>query len=330
MAAVPFIPGENLVIALRPLRPSARMRAPLFLAVALTLAFAVAGPVRTAGAVGGIGDLFITSDASDVVRAYNGPSGVLLGIFTPSVQGSGQLGIHFGSGNGRVLVGHIGGGVDEFDAATGGYIKTYATGNTWQWTAVYAPNGNVYIGSQGTSDIRQYDSTTGAFINIMCSLPTPSDMEYGPNGNLYVGAYFFSQVFELDPNTLATVSSWNVPAGQPNDIGFLPGGRILVTTQNPSMCWVFDAAHNLITSFAGTGWGNPHGIAISPYTGNILIVDGITTTVHEFDPNTYAELNPSWLTPNPGDKIVDLAFRPDHAGTPSKPTTWGRIKASRR
>jgi DNA-binding beta-propeller fold protein YncE len=311
------------VIRLRALRRLPHPSASALL-LAFALGFAVTAP-SPAGAVGGIGDLFITSDASDRVRAYGGNSGNYLGLFALSTLGSGELGLHFGS-NGRVLVGHIGGGVDEYDAATGGYIKTYAPGGSWQWTAVYAPNGNVYIGSHGTNDIREYDSTTGAFISIKCSLPTPSDMEYGPNGNLYVGSYFFGTVYELDPNTLATVSSWPVP-GQPNDIAFLPGGRILVTAQSTIQCYVFDAAHNPITSFAGTGWGHPHGIAISPYTGNILIVDGVTTQVHEFDPNTYAELNPAYLTPNPGDKIVDLAFRPDHQGTPATPTTWGRVKA---
>ena len=306
---------------LRPLRRYPHVSVPALLAV---LAFGLA-PVAPAHAVGNIGDLYITSDASDVVRAYNGPTGVFLGVFTPSILGNGQLGIHFGN-NGRVLVGHISGGVEEFDAATGGYIKTYAPGGSWQWTGVYAPNGNVYIGSHGTNDIREYDSTTGAFIAIKCTLPTPSDMAYGPNGNLYVGSYFFGQVYELDPNTLATVSQWAVP-GQPNDIGFLSGGRILVTAQSTVQCYVYDASHNLITNFAGTGWVHPHGIAISPYTGHILIIDGVTTQVHEFDPITYTELNPAYLTPNPGDKIVDLAFRPDVLGTPARPTTWGRVKA---
>ena len=309
--------------ALRPLRRPAPAR-PAFLAGAVAgLVLLTAAPAAR-GAAGGIGDLYVTSDASDVVRAYTGPTGGFLGIFTPSSAANGQLGLNFG--NGRVLVGHISGGVEEFDATTGAFIKTYAPALGWQWAGVYAPNGNVYIGSHTTNDIREYDSTTGAFIAVKASIPTPSDMEYGPNGNLYVGAYFFGSVYELDPNTLATVSSWAVP-GQPNDIAFLPGGRILVTSQSTVQCYVYDASHNLITSFAGTGWVHPHGIAISPYTGRILIIDGVTTQVHEFDPTTYAELNPAYLSPNPGDKIVDLAFRPDDSGVPAEATTWGRLKA---
>jgi hypothetical protein len=311
------------VIRPRLLRRIARPCAHAFLFAVVSLALAKA---PSAEAAGGIGDLFITSDASDQVRAYGGASGNYLGVFTLSTLGNGELGIHFGQYNGRVLVGHMSGGVDEYDATTGGYIKTYGQTTGWQWTGVYAPNGNVHIGSHATNDIREYDSTTGAYIATLASIPTPSDMEYGPNGNLYVGSYYFGQVYELDPNTLAIVSSWAVP-GQPNDIGFLPGGRILVTSQGTVQCYVYDSSHNLITSFAGTGWVHPHGITISPYTGHIMIVDGVTTQVHEFDPTTYAELNPAFLTSNPGDKIVDLAFRPDTQGTPATPTTWGRVKA---
>ncbi len=298
------------------------------LAGLLLLASLVLAPARpAAGAAGGIGDLYITSDASDQVRAYGGPSGVFLGQHVTSVNGSGELGLSFGL-NGRMLVGHISGGVDEYDATTGAFIKTYEPNNTWQWSAVYAPNGNVLIASQTTSDIREYDSTTGAFVGIWTSIFAPGDMAYGPNGNLYVCSYFGGFVAELDPNTAAVISQWSQPSGSlSNDIAFLPGGRFVVTAMGQSKAYVYDAAHNLITFFAGTGWVNPHGIAISPYTGNILVVDGATTQVHEFDPNTYVELNPAFLSPDPDDKIVDLAFRPDIHGVPAAPSTWGRVKA---
>jgi streptogramin lyase len=309
------------------IRPRPLPESPRFLAVFVLAAFALAAPAGTASAAGGIGDLYVTSDASDLVRAYNGPTGNYLGIFTPSGAANAQLGIHIAQG--KVLVGHITGGVEEYDANTSAYIKTYNPGGSWNWVGVFAPDGNVYIGDFGTNDIRKYDSTTGAYIATMAAIPSPSDMVYGPNGNLYVCSYYFGTVYELDPNTLATVSSWTIP-GLPNDVGFLSGGRIIVTAQSSNACHVYDAAHNYLTSFAGTGWANPHGITISPYTGHILIADGVTTQVHEFDPNTYAELNPAFLSPNPGDKIVDLMFRGDESGVPATPTTWGKLKGQYR
>ncbi len=119
-------------------RPSA---APL-----ATLALIALGALPAPHALAGIGDLYVTSDASDDVRQYAGTSGAYQSVFTPSFAASGQLGIHFGATNNRVLVGHWGGGVEEFDASTGAYIKTYNPGGGTQWAGIYAPTGGVYIG----------------------------------------------------------------------------------------------------------------------------------------------------------------------------------------
>jgi hypothetical protein len=296
------------------------------LALAGLLAFTAPSAHASAG---GVGDLYVTSDASNLTRAYTGTGGVYLGVFTNSVLGSGELGIHFGSTNGRVLIGHFGGGVDEFDATTGAYIKTYAPGGGWQWAGVYGPNGNVYIGSQLTNDVREYDVNTGAFVNILCPVPGPADMEYGPSGDLYICSYTGSAVHRVNPVTGAPVMTWALPAGRANDIAFLPGGRVVVTSWVPNVAFVYGPPPLLVTSFTGTGWQRPHGIAVSPHSGNILVADGVTTQVHEFDPNTYAELNANFLTPGPGDKIVDVAFMPANP-VPATTSTWGRLKSQYR
>lgn len=307
------------------MRPHLRSILSCALAVAL---FGGAGvSVRPAHAAGGIGDLFVTSDASDVVRAYTGTTGSFLGIFTASSLGSGELAIHFGATNGRVLVGHFGGGVDEFNASSGAYIKTYAPAGGFQWAGLYAPNGNVLIGSQSTNDIRVYDPNTGALLYTLCPFSGPADMVIGPNGNLYVCSYLGGFVAEIDPVTGVTYSSWpQAPFDRTNDIAFLPSGNILVTAMASNVCYVYDPAYNLITTFAGTGWMRPHGVTISPHTGRILIADGVTMQVHEFHPITFAETNAAFLSPGPGDKIVDVAFRPDQP-TPVERSTWGRVKA---
>jgi len=82
-------------------------------------------------------------------------------------------------------------------------------------------------------------------------------------------------------------------------------------------------------SFAGTNWARPHGIAISPHNGHILVVDGAVPTVSEFDPSTFVELNPSWVVPQPQLKIVDIAFLLD-VRTSVQATTWSRMKAGYR
>ncbi len=292
----------------------------------LSLAALLAAAPRPALAFGGVGDMFVTGDVSNTVRTYGGVTGSFLGLF--GAPSNSPLGIDFGPLNGRVLVGGFGGGVQEFDAVTGAYIKTYGP-PLWAWSAVYAPNGNVLVASSATDQILEYDSNTGAFIQLWAPLPgAPSDMAYGPNGNLYVCAFASGMVWELNPVNGNPVSLWSLPSfSQANDVTFL-NGEILVTAMITNKVYRFDSTpvHNLLGSFSNPNWGNPHGITISPHTGNILVVDGVTAQVHEFDPLTFVELNANVLTPAPGDKIVDIEFRRDDRVTTSDRTTWGRLK----
>lgn len=308
------------------IRPIPRsIRRPFVLVLLAAVAFAA-----PAHAAGGVGDLYVTSDASNLTRAYTGATGSYIGVFSTAVLTSGVLAIHFGATNNRVLVGGFGGGVDEFDATSGAYIKTYAPGGGWQWAGLYGPGGNVYIGSQLTNDVRIYDPNTGAYLSTLTSFPGPSDMEIGPNGNLYVCSYTDSMVAEIHPISGAILSSWTQSYGdRTNDIAFMPGGNILVTVMGGNVCYVYDPSYNLLATFAGTGWARPHGVTVSPHNGRILVADGVTTQVHEFDPVTYVETNPAFLSPGPGDKIVDVAFRPD-APTPVKTSSWGRLKGQYR
>jgi DNA-binding beta-propeller fold protein YncE len=297
--------------------------------VLVLAACAASSWAAAAFATGAPGDLYVTSDASNQVRVYDGASGLYSGIFTTSVPASGQLAIHFGQSQGRVLIGHFGGGVEEHDVLTGALTNNFSPGGGWQWAGVYGPTGNVYINSQATNDVRVYDPVTGAFLYVLCPVPGPADMEFGPNGNLYICSYTNSLVREVHPITGAPISQWFLPFGdRTNDIAFL-NGEFLVTAMSSNVCYRFDASHTLIGSFAGTGWQRPHGIAIGPNDGRIYIVDGVTTQVHVFDPITFVELNPAFLVPNPGDKIVDLAFRPEDP-TPARSSSWGRVKASYR
>lgn len=304
------------------------------LATTLALILAVVAPA-TAHAAGGIGDLYVTSDASNVVRAYVGTTGSFIGVHATSVlPASGQLSVHFGESNNRVLVGHFGGGVNEFDATTGAFIKTYNPGGGWMWSALYRSTGNVLATDSANDQVVEYDGVTGLPMGLFCALPAgalPSDMRYGPNGNLYVCAYGMAAVFELHPVSGAILGTWSMPStgDRPNDIAFLPNGEILVTVMGGNVCHRFDStpAHTLLGSFAGTLWDRPHGIDISPVTGHIYIADGVTTQVHVFDPVTFAELTPAYLSPGPGDKIVDLEFRREGAPTEARPASWGRIKS---
>lgn len=298
----------------------------LVIRASLAMALFALAPRPAHAVFGGVGDMFVTGDVSNTVRTYGGVSGAFIGLFGTITNS--PLGIDFGATNGRVLVGGFSGGVLEFDAASGAYIKTYGP-PLWAWSAVYAPNGNVIVASSATDQLLEYDSTTGAYIGLFAPIPgAPADMRYGPNGNLYVCTYTGTMVWELDPITGNPVTSWTLPFGvRPNDVDF-SNGEILVTAMGGNLVYRYDStpAHNFLGSFGYPGWGNTHGIEVSPHNGHIYVVDGVMAQVFEFDPVTFACLNPNVLTPAPGDKVVDIAFRPDAGPTPATGTTWGRVK----
>jgi DNA-binding beta-propeller fold protein YncE len=240
----------------------------------------------------------------------------------------GQMALHFGESNGRALIGHLSGGVEEYDADTGAYIKTYNPSGGWQWAGIYAPNGNVYIGDHATNDVREYDSATGALVGVLTTIEMPSDMRIGPNGNLFICSYGGASVKEVDASTGAFVDQWSTPTdSRPNDIAFLATGEILVTSMGTNVCYVYDSAKNLLTSFAGTAWARPHGIDISPWNGHVYVADGVTTQVHEFDPVSFTEINPAFLVPGTQSKIVDVVFRPETEPVSIEPESWGVIKS---
>ncbi len=281
---------------------------------ALVLRFAAPALGALALGASARADLFVSSDIFNVVAEYHPTSGAYEAPFAPSVNGLGQLGVKLNAAGDRMLVGHFNGGVDEYDAVTGAFIKTFngGTGVGTQWAGLYAPTGGVYISSWTTNDVREYDAATGAFIRVVTTIDMPSDMRIGPNGNLYVCSWGSGYVREVDAITGALINQWNQPSGsRTNDIDFLPNGDPLVTAGNPvSQVYHYDTSYNPLGSFSGTGWGAfVHGIEVSPYDGNIYVVDGITAQVHVFDPVTFAELDSAFLTPGPGAKIVDLAFR---------------------
>ena len=278
----------------------------------------------TAPAYAAPGDMYVTSDASNTTRQYNGTTGAFQTVFKTAFAASGNLGIHFGATNNRVLIGHWGGGVEEFNATTGAYIKTYNAAGGTQWAGLYAPTGGVYVGDWSTGDVREYDSTTGAFIRVVCPVLGPADMRIVGN-RLYIADYLGQTVKVVHAVSGAPLGGFSVPAvARPNDIALL-NGEILVTCM-PNVVLRYDATTFIpLGGFNSPGWVNPHGIEISPNDGNIYVVEGGAGEVHVFDPSTFVELNPAWITPPPGDKIVDLDFRPQ-APTPALQPSWGAVK----
>ena len=292
------------------------------------LALAAAAAPALAGPYGAVGDAYVTSDASNLLRQYDGVTGIYSGVFTPSTAATGQMAVHFGATNNRLLIGHLSGGVEEYNATTGAYIKTYNPAGGWQWAGLYAPNGEVLIGDMSTGDVRRYDPNTAAFLGVLTTVTDPADMRFGPNGNLYIASFGGGYVKEVTFPAGTPAGFWpQPPGGQTNDITFHPTtGEILITSMRHNLVFRYDVAHNFLGTFGNASWGNTHGIDVDPATGNIFVVDGATGQVYVYDPVTFAELTPTFLNPTPGDKVVDLEFKRPGQATPAAGVTWGAIK----
>src|SRR5438445_6796959 len=227
------------------------------LAARVALALVVFYASSASFAFAGIGDVYVTSDASNQVRQYNGTSGAYQTVFTTAFAANGELGIHFGATNNRVLIGHWSGGVEEFNATSGAYIQPYNPGGGTQWAGLYGPTGGVYIGDWSTNDVREYDSTTGAFIRVVTPVQNPADMRLDGN-RLYIASFNGGYVLRVNATTGAFAGQWSTPpVSQPNDVVVLPSGEILVTCMRLDQVWRYRPVFALLGTFAGTGWVNP-------------------------------------------------------------------------
>ena len=202
------------------------------------------GDVLVGSAFGGVKRLDRTTGA--VVQTYNASGGwQWAGLWRPT--------------SGTVLIGdHATDDIREYDANTGAYLGTFATGVSEPADMMFGPNGNLFV----------------------CSFAAGAG------------------VYEIDGVTGAVLNQWGLGMGFTNDIVFMPDGRRIVTAMGDNMAHVFDSSWNPITTFSGTGWGRIHGITISPHDGQIYAIDGMTTNVHSFDPVTYAETNSNFSSTN--------------------------------
>lgn len=263
-------------------------------------------PIAAQG-VATAGDLYVTEEANGQVHRHNGVNGASLGLFSTVPPLCGLMAIHTSVGPGHVLVGSNVGGVRELNRDTGALIRTYNPSGGWQWAGVYAPNGDVLIGDMSSNDVRRYSSLDGGLIGVFGSVPGPADMLFGPNGNLFVCSFTNGGVYELNGTTGALVAQRVPSIGMTNDIAFMADGRRVVTSMATNLAYVFDAGWSQLATLAGTGWGRPHGVDISPHDGNIYVIDGVTQSVHVFHATSYAELTATFLTID--SKPVDIEFR---------------------
>jgi streptogramin lyase len=80
--------------------------------------------------------------------------------------------------------------VQEYDTATGAFVKTFASliGSSAEGLA-FGPNGDLFVTSIEDNAVEEFDGITGVFVKTVNTAPIvlPLGLTFGPDGNLFVG-----------------------------------------------------------------------------------------------------------------------------------------------
>ena len=187
-------------------------------------------------------------------------------------------------------------------------------------TAVFGPDGNLYVASFNTDEVLRYDGATGAFLNVFVTANSgglngpDAGTTFGPDGHLYVLSYWNDKVIRYDGTTGASLGDF-VSAGtggltNPRTLRFRSDGVLYVSSEGSNGILRFDRTGALIDKFIAVA--APTGFVISPYDGNVYVESISKQTVVVFDGLTAARLT-TLVKPGGGglDGPVALTFRLD-------------------
>jgi DNA-binding beta-propeller fold protein YncE len=142
----------------------------------------------------------------------------------------------------------------------------------------FGPDGNLYVGSYLSNQVRRYNGTTGAFIDVFAIAPTAGPLLFGPDGNLYVGLVGGSDILRFDGTTGAPMGSF-IPAGDthpqgPRSLIFRPDGNLYVSSRDTDQVLRYDGTSGaFIDSFASGGvLDSPSGLAFVPEPWTLLLL----------------------------------------------------------
>jgi hypothetical protein len=97
---------------------------------------------------------------------------------------------------------------------------------------VFGPDGNLYVGSNSTWQVRRYNGSTGAFVDVFTpSCLEPRGLAFGPDGNFYCSSNILHQVLRYDGSTGAFLDVF-VPSVLVNPDGVGNPSLIMFTSTN--------------------------------------------------------------------------------------------------
>jgi streptogramin lyase len=250
-------------------------------------AIAITGLAVHSAIAGGV--LLASGFNSDQVHRYDATTGAYLGDLGPGGDLDGPLGVTVGP-DGRLYVSsEESNKVLRYDRQTFAYIDEFifddpgtpmvdeTGGLLGPTTAVFGPDGNLYVASFDNDSVIRYNGQTGAFIDVF--VPSASNglngpdagMIFGIDGHLYVPSFFGDQVMRFDGGSGAFMGVY-IPTGSfqsllrnPRTILFRYGcNEVFVNNEVNGRVLRYNATTGAFIDRFVIGFAAPTGMAFGP------------------------------------------------------------------
>ena len=158
-------------------------------------------------------------------------------------------------------------------------------------SAVFGPDGSLYVGSFHNDRVLRYDGQSGAYRGVFVragsgSLDGPdAGMTFGPDGHLYVPSFHNDRVLRYDGGTGADLGGFVSPRSgglrNPRMLLFRPGGNLWVSSWGSNRILEFDSTGGFLREIVSVT--RPTGFAVSPFDGDLYVTSDQTNRVNRFD-----------------------------------------------
>ena len=255
--------------------------------------------------------LFVSSDDTKSVLAYDGETGAFLGKFARGGHLVEPEGVVFGP-DGNLYVSSRTNAVLRYDGEKGNFIDVFASGHGLLDPAgidFCGPGHDLFVASglaeegTGGNQILRFDGRTGAFEAVVdpanaAGLDDPEAVVCGPDGLLYVSSTPEEgpgEVLRYNPANNAFVDKF-VPAAEshisdPTGMVFGPNGDLFVSSAASSEVMRYDGTTGafegvFVTAHSG-GLNEAEGMAFGP-NGNLFVASELGNAVLEYNGTTGA------------------------------------------